>query len=59
MSFQNFSKNQKGYYGWEETMGLLLNILFGKPKEKPQEDKRDWLNDMIMLNEIFEDEEEQ
>lgn len=44
--------------GRKETMGLLLNILFGKPKEKPQEDKRDWLDDLIMLDEIFDDEED-
>lgn len=39
-------------------MGLLLDILFGKQKEKPQEDKRDWLDDLIMIDEIFEEEED-
>lgn len=57
--FLKFSqKIKKALMGREETMGLLLNILFGKPKEKPQEDKRDWLDDMIMMDEIFEDEED-
>lgn len=41
-------------------MGWIFEKLFGleRPKEKPQEDKRDWLDDLIMMDEIFGDEED-
>lgn len=36
-------------------MGFLLDLLFGKTKEKQGPD---WLDEMIMMDEIFDDEED-
>lgn len=36
----------------------ILEILFGNKKEKSTENEKDWIDELIMLDEIFGDEED-